>query len=160
MTPDDLATEAQRIFLESAKNHIPKRTKKKQKYISDNTLKLIEERREMKAKGKNFNTAMYKAKCKEIKRSVRQDKKNFLAQQCQEMEDLHKKNKDRQLFNQAKEMTREFQPSLKVMKNKNGEILTENIEILDRWKEYCSEMYSASHDPDTSNSQTEFDEEE
>ncbi len=91
---------------------------------------------------------------------MRQDKKNFLAQQCQEMEDLHKNNKDRQLFNQAKDMTREFQPSLKVMKDKNGVVLTENSEILNRWKEYCSEMYSASQDPQASNSQTMFDDEE
>ena len=76
------------------------------------------------------------------------------------MEDLLKKNNDRQLFNQAKEMTREFQPSLKVMKDKNGEILTENSKILGRWKEYCSEMYSAPQDPITSVSQTVFTEEE
>ena len=50
-TPDELASEAQNIFLESAKNHIPKRTKKKQKYISEESLKLIEERRDMKMKG-------------------------------------------------------------------------------------------------------------
>ena len=83
MTPDDLATEAQNIILESAKNHIPKRKKKKQQYISDETLKLIEERRELKVRGFNLSTALYKEKCKEIKRSIRKDKKNFISKQCQ-----------------------------------------------------------------------------
>ena len=51
MTPDEIASEAQTIFLETAKTHIPKRKNKKQKYISDESLKLIEERRTMKSFG-------------------------------------------------------------------------------------------------------------
>ena len=101
-----LANEAQNIILDSAKNHIPKRKKKVQRYISEETLKLIEERREMKSKGFNISSALYKAKCKEIKRHVRQDKKKFISEQCKEMEDLNKKHKDRQLFNKVNEMTR------------------------------------------------------
>ena len=57
MTPDELASEAETIILETAKNHIPKRTKKKQVYISEASLKLIEERRDMKVKGFSQNTA-------------------------------------------------------------------------------------------------------
>ena len=78
MTPDELASEAETIILETAKNHIPKRTKKKQVYISEASLKLIEERRDMKVKGFSQNTALYKAKSKEIKQSVRRDKKKSL----------------------------------------------------------------------------------
>ena len=155
-TPEELANEAQSIIIDSAKNHIPKRKKKVQNYISEETLKLIEERREMKAKGFNISSALYKAKCKEIKRHVRQDKKKFILEQCQEMQNLNEKHKDRQLFNKVREMTREFQPSLKVIKNKQGEVLTENKEILDRWKEYCSEMYSAPQDSDTSDSEISY----
>ena len=41
------------------------------------------------------------------------------------MEEMQEKHQDRKLFNKAKEITREFQPSLKVIKDKNGEVLTE-----------------------------------
>ena len=160
-TPEELATEAQSIILDSAKNHILKRKKIKQSYISEETLKLIEERREMKAKGANVSTALYKAKCKEIKRNVRRDKKAYLTKQCEEMEDLHKKHKDKQLFKKVNEMTREFQPSLKVIKDKKGEVLTENNEIINRWREYCSEMYSsAAQNSNASNSQVDYFDEE
>ena len=37
-----------------------------------------------------------------------------------------------------------------VIKNKQGEVLTENEKILDRWKEYCSDMYSAPQTTDAS----------
>ena len=58
MTPDELASEAQTMILETAKNHIPKRKKKMQHYISEDTLKLIEERREMKVNGFSQDTAL------------------------------------------------------------------------------------------------------
>ena len=154
-TPDELACEAQTILLESAKNHIPKRKKKNQRYISEETLKLIEERREMKVKGSSQCSALYKEKSREIKRNIRKDKKQYIEKECKEMEDLHAKNKDRQLFKKVQEMTREFQPSLKVIKNKQGEVLTENEDILGRWREYCSEMYSAPQTSDTSNQEVE-----
>ena len=154
-TPDELATEAQTIFLESAKKHIPKRKKIKQRYISEESLKLIEERREMKTKGVSQSTAQYKAKSREIKASIRKDQKKFIEDKCKEMEDLHNMHKDRQLFKKVNEMTREFQPALKVIKDKKGTVLTENEKILDRWREYCSEMYSAPQNADVSESFTE-----
>ena len=135
MTPDELASEAQTIILETAKNHIPKRKKKRQQYISDDTLNLIEERRDMKDKGFSQHTALYKAKSKEIKRSVRKDKKQHIEDQCKEMENLHSQHRDRELFKKVNEITREFQPSLKVIKDKQGKVLTENEQILDRWAE-------------------------
>ena len=73
---------------------------------------------------------------------------------------MQEKHQDRKLFNKAKEITREFQPSLKVIKDKNGEVLTENKEILDRWREYCSNMYSAAQNQDASGQQTIYTEEE
>ena len=61
-TPDELASEVQNILLDAASNHIPKRKNKKQKYISDESLRLIDERRDMKKKGLNLNNALYKEK--------------------------------------------------------------------------------------------------
>ena len=83
-----------------------------------------------------------------------------LEKQCKEMEDLHAKHNDRQLFKKVQEMTREFQPSLKVIKNKQGEVLTENDKILYRWREYCSDMYSAPQTSDVSSEEIEVDEQE
>ena len=51
MGPDELATRAQQILLTTAKNRIPKRKAKRQPWLSNTTLELIEERRNLKAGG-------------------------------------------------------------------------------------------------------------
>ena len=43
-------------------------------------------------------------------------------------------------------MTKQFQPQLRVVKDKHGTILTQNEEIKSRWKEYCEDMYKCSED--------------
>ena len=40
-------------------------------------------------------------------------------------------------------MTTVLKPAPKAIKDKTGKALMENIEILSRWREYCSEMYKA-----------------
>ena len=128
-------------------------------FISEDTLKLIEERREMKVKGFSQDTALYKAKSREIKRSVRKDKKQFIEDKCKEMEDHNSKHEDRQLYQKVNELTKEFRPSLKVIKDKNGQVLTENNQILGRWREYCSQMYSAPQNSEVSDVENEIEEE-
>ena len=76
------------------------------------------------------------------------------------MEVLHAENNDKQLFKKVQEMTREFQPSLKVIKDKQGEVLTENDKTLNRWREYCSAMYSAPQTSENSNEEIEVNEQE
>ena len=60
----------------------------------------------------------------------------------------HRHHKDRQLFRKVIELTKEFHHPLKVIKSKHGDVLTENHDILGRWREYSSEMYHAPHDTD------------
>ena len=43
-------------------------------------------------------------------------------------------------------MTKQFQPQLRVVKNKHRTILIENEEIKSRWKEYCDDVYKCSKD--------------
>ena len=66
------------------------------------------------------------------------------------MEDHNNKHEDRQLFKKVNDLTKEFKPSLKVIKDKNGQVLTENDQIFGRWREYCSQMYSVSQNSDVS----------
>ena len=65
------------------------------------------------------------------------------------MEEMHAQHKDHKLFKHARLMTTVLKPAPKAIKDKTGKVLTENIEILGRWREYCSEMYKAEQTPDT-----------
>ena len=75
------------------------------------------------------------------------------------MEDHNSKHEDRQLYQKVNELTKEFRPSLKVIKDKNGQVLTENNQILGRWREYCSQMYSAPQNSEVSDVENEIEEE-
>ena len=143
MGPDELATHAQQILLSTAKNRIPKRKAKRQTWISNTTLELIEERRNLKANGITQDKILYKEKSREIKYSLKKDKKQYIEDQCKEMEEMHAQHKDHKLFKHARLMTTVLKPAPKAIKDKTGKVLTENIEILDRWIEYCSEMAKA-----------------
>ena len=73
MGPDELATHAQQILLTTAKNRIPKRKAKRQPWISNTTLELIEGRRNLKAGGITQDKILYKEKSREIKYSLKND---------------------------------------------------------------------------------------
>jgi len=44
----------------------------------------------------------------------------------------------------VKKLGRKFQPRLFNVRDKSEEILTEYNSVMDRWKEYCEELYSGS----------------
>ena len=46
------------------------------------------------------------------------------------------------MYKEIESLTKTFQPRLGVIKDENGETLTETEKITDRWKRYCEEMYS------------------
>ena len=46
------------------------------------------------------------------------------------------------MYAEIKQLTRKFTTQLSVIKNKEGKTLTESADILERWQEYCSELYT------------------
>ena len=72
----------------------------------------------------------------------RKDKKNYLIGKCKQIEDHMKENRSREIYKEIESLTKTFQPLLGVIKDENGETLTETEKITDRWKRYCEEMYS------------------
>ena len=136
MGPDELATHAQQILLTTAKNRIPKRKAKRQPWISNTTLELIEGRRNLKAGGITQDKILYKEKSREIKHSLKNDTSKISAKKWKKCMPSIK-------ITSCSNMTTVLKPAPKAIKDKTGKVLTENIEILGRWREYCSEMYKA-----------------
>ena len=126
-----------------------KKKAKRQPWISNTTLELIEERKNLKAGGITQDKKLYKEKSRERKNSLKMDKKHYVEDQCKEMEEMHALHKDCKLFKHARLMTTVLKPAPKAIKDKTGKVRTENIEILGRWREDCSEMYKAEQTPDT-----------
>ena len=79
---------------------IPQKKKcKKAKWLSEEALHIVENRREVKGKGKR--------KKAEFQRIARRDKKAFLSDQCKETEENNRMGKTRDLFRKILEIPSE-----------------------------------------------------
>ena len=109
---------------------IPKKKKcKKKKWLSEEVLKIVEKRREMKGKEEkeryiHLNT--------EFQRTERRDKKAFLSDRCKEIEKSNRMGKTRDLFKKIRDTKGTFQGKMGTIKDRNGMDLTEAEDIKKR----------------------------
>ena len=124
-------------ILESAKEHIPT-TKRKEdkKWMNSEILNLMEERR--KAKG---DETKYKELDKCIKKKCNEAKENWINSQCLEIEN-NTRIDSKTMHQKIKEVSGK-KPSAKTscLRSKDGDILMEKEDILERWSEYIEELY-------------------
>ena len=98
-----------------------------------------------KSKGKHHED--YKKKAREVKQIIRQDKKKYIEDKCEQIENNFSKNRSRDAYNIIKSLTKRFQPKTVVIKDENGNVLTESGQIFDRWKRYCENMFANTSEP-------------
>ena len=94
--PDELWNEVHDIVQETGIKTIPKKKKcKKEKWLSEEGLQIVEKRRETKDKGEKERYIYLNA---EFQRIAGTDKKAFLSDQCKEIEENNRMGKARDLF--------------------------------------------------------------
>ena len=104
--PDELWTEVCDIAQEVVIKTISKKKKcKKAKWLSEETLKIAEKRREAKGKGEKER---YTHLNTEFQRIARRDKKAFLSDQCKEIEENNRMGKTRDLFKKIRDTREHF----------------------------------------------------
>jgi exonuclease III len=137
--PEELWEEISEIVKEEAKRNIPTLTKKKKsKWLSEQAIKIADERRKMKARGDVQGMRRLNA---DFQRQARKDKETYLNKECMEIEENNKRGRTRDLFKKIRDITGKFTPRIGVMKNRDGKDLGEEFEIKKRWKEYTEELY-------------------
>ena len=110
---------------------IPKKKKcKKAKWLSEETLKIAEKRREAKGKGEKDRYTHLNA---EFQRIGRRDKKAFLSDQRKEIEENNTMGKTRDLFKKIRDNKVLFHAKMGAIKDRNGMDLIEAEEIKKRW---------------------------
>ena len=93
--PEELWTEVHNIVQEAMIKTIPKKkTCKKAKWLSEESLQIAEKRTDVKGKGEKERYTYLNA---EIQRIARRDKKAFLSYQCKEIEEDNRMGKTRDL---------------------------------------------------------------
>ena len=88
-------------------------------------------------------------KVNNIKRCTKKAKENWLGEQCSEIEENLRKNNSKRAYQHVKDLTTVKQGKAAIVQDRSGKCFTEEREILNRWTEYCTELYNhkASGDP-------------
>ena len=85
---------------------------------------------------------------------MKKARENWIGEQCSEIEDNLRKNNSKRTYQLVKDLTTVKQGKATTVQDRLGKCLTEERQILNRWTEYCSELYNhkASGDPSVLNS--------
>ena len=88
-----------------------------------------------------------------IKRCMKKTKENWIGGECSEIEENLRKNNSKRAYELVKDLTTVKQGKVTTVQDRSGKCLTEERQILNRWTEYCSELYDhkANGDPSVLN---------
>ena len=132
--PEELWMEVHNIVQEAVIKTIPKKKKcKKAKWLSEESLRIAEKRRETKGKGEKERCTDLNA---EFQRIARGDKKAFLSHQCKEIEENSRMGNTRDHFKKIRDAKGTFHAKMDTIKDRNSIDLTEAEDIKKRWQEY------------------------
>ena len=77
-----------------------------------------------------------------VRKMLRLDRNAHLTAVCEEIEEYQRRNRTKDTFATVNRLTKQACPSVKSVKSESGETLTEQAEIMNRWKNYCEILYS------------------
>ena len=119
-------------------------------WISNDTYKLVDERRKLKPTKKESAAAAqhYNFLCREIKRRCKQDRETYINGICAEVEQAHFQKKSKKVFEGVKKIQQRRSQQVNVIKDKSGNILSNPAEVGERWKEHFSDLYNQANSTD------------
>lgn len=151
--PDEQWREIRDTTIEIAEKHVPyQKPKKTNKWLSDNTIKIADQRRVAKARGNRDEAKKLNA---DFQREARKDKGRQLDEQCQHLEEANKKGHSRAMFAELKVMRSSFSARKGTVRDRDGNELSDQQKIKNRWREYTEELYAnqIEHQEDNDNGQ-------
>ena len=73
---------------------------------------------------------------------MKKAKENWIGEQCCEIEENLRKNNSKRACKLVKDLTTVKQGKATTVQDRSGKCLSEERQILNRWTEYCSELYN------------------
>ena len=117
--------------------------RRKKPWITAEILDLCDIRRELRKKRfEPEESEKYKEVNNNIKRCMKKAKENWIRDQCSEIEENLRKNNGKRAYQLVKDLTTVKQGKVNTVQDRSGKCLTEEQQILNRWTEYCSELYN------------------
>ena len=142
MTPNDLWQKIKITTAKVAEEKLSCKRFRKKEWVSEETLDLIDESRNMKAHGKNSTIRNKKRNPAPSEGQCRKDKERYTEDKCATIVGLSKQGRTSEVYKEIRTLIKKFTPELNVIKNAKGETLTENDDILARWKEHCEGLFT------------------
>ena len=135
---DDLMNKFIVAVTETANETFGKYRHQKQPWVTPDIFHLCNKRRELKKD--KFTTEG--AVNQQIKKGMVKARETWIEERCQEVDDSLGKNNSKKAYQLVRDLTSSKQGRTTTIQDKNGKRLTEDRDILNRWTEYCSELYS------------------
>ena len=148
---DDLINKFNVAVTETANETLGKCRHQKQPWVTLDIFHLCNKRRELKKdKFTTEGAKQYKAVNQQIKKGMVKARETWIEERCQEIDDSLGKNNSKKAYQLVKDLTSSKQGRSTTIQDKNRKCLTEDKDILNRWTEYCSELYNhkAKGDPE------------
>jgi len=121
----------------------PEVPRKRQHWMSDATLALVEERRKLKASGADIGSL--NAKSARIQKARRRDRNSYFQNLCAEVEVHANKHEARDLHQKIRSITKTLSSRTWAVENSRGETVTEIDAITEAWKQYCQSLFEDPH---------------
>ena len=143
--PNEMWSELKNTVKVVAEQVIPKAEYKKKTWIKDETFELIKQKRA----AKELNKIKYDYLKGEVQRMLRKDKQEEIDNLCLDIENHMKRGNTRPAYQSINKLTRRFQPKNIAIKDAKGVKLISPIEVGERWREYCENLYDDDESDET-----------
>ena len=136
------------MYSSTCEEVLGKVTRERKEWMSEDTWKIVEERRDLKAKmeaaktrnQKLATTHAYNMKNTEVKRSCRRDKRKRIDGIAREAEEAAEKRDMKKVYDTTRLLSGKRNVQSTPVKDENGEVLTSTDDQLIRWKEHFQEI--------------------
>ena len=147
---DSLTDNMSKVLFDTAREVLGKKRKKNRPWVTDEILDLCSTRKKLKSeKDRNLGAReQYRMVNNRIRREMRSAKEKWIEDQCAELDSHMRDGKSRLAFQAIKKLTNRKIAPVTAVEDKNGELITKDEEVLERWSEYCEELYNYNIEPD------------
>lgn len=133
---NSLWTSAKKYITDAIVESQPKNiSAKRQHWMTEDTWRLVEERRKLKASGVDITEL--NAKSALIQAACRRDRNDHIGKICDELEQHSDKYQTKDLHDKVRYITRQFKPKTWAIEDSVGTTITDIKDIVKVWKEYC-----------------------
>ena len=142
-------THFNKVVTDTAAGRLGKQRRKRKPWVNPEILDLCDQRRDLKKKrGEPEGAKDYREIKRKIRTELKMAQETWIQGQCQEVEACLRKNNSKKAYQLVKDLTTEKQGKSTIIQDKSGKCLTDENEILNRWTEYCSDLYNYETDGD------------